>query len=646
MASPFEKPTIEDGKQRQGPAETGTGGAAKPSRLELRQFSKTHSPQERKQAAADIRENRRNYFARRESLHNELERLLEQAEEHRDQAGAVAERIETLRVERENKTAGLLSRLWHRRRLKGLESELAGTQYDAQRLENEYKWTQFLIAEAERSLADKRELAEARRRLAAFYAGQEQAWGRYQEEERIRDVKEVIRRHNQFFVHGLLPYAVPEENSPLHENVDWKTKLKIALALEPALATSTIGRGDGPRQLWSRIGLLINGGRVEAADYTDSASKVHGFGMRIRQIRFIGRPEDIKGQITEALRFKGTIQGRARYNELVVSSPEYAGFYYCTDPFSPNDATSSLYPPLAEIAATCRELGLPLYKLEAGRLYRAEFDEASQELIAREEVPPSKIPDLKLDLPEETRRRLQKEILEDSPFRLYFPELDMVEARAAGVAQYLTLIPRRDRPEAFRDIQRKRKNTEPLLIARYPAVGAVREFLLQSDGEITESRTERHRKEHRFAPPGPPHTRTHSEDQLKGFSGYLSGTYIERLDQRKKIRSHADYLRNIERELEEVVREVEKIEKQNGKTDNQVSFYKRVLARLVFHLHGFAEQAAALGDEKAKEAALAIADRYIPPARRAEILAKRVDEEGRVKLTEEEIARWRNAKSN
>ncbi len=105
------------------------------------------------------------------------------------------------------------------------------------------------------------------------------------------------------------------------------------------------------------------------------------------------------------------------------------------------------------------------------------------------------------------------------------------------------------------------------------------------------------------------------------------------------IKNTANYLFGMEQSIEKLRREREKwTEKsENKKSKQMLASYDSWMGRLAFHLYGFGEQAGEWEDLKTKERALTLARRIFSEDEYRGIVQKRIDEEGRFRITKEDL---------
>src|SRR3989344_786095 len=301
---------------------------------EVRKFSQEQKSEERSQAASEIKAARAEYFEQKRNLTERITSLTEvvaSKTENREEVVKEIAQIEKDIREAEERRFGKVLDFF---KIRSLRKNLGTKQLDLQTLEEEYTRINNVVAELNQLGQDKALFENARAKLAQFYTEQTGAYQEYKEGERVRDVKEISQERDVVFVHGITPEGVPDDNSLLDKNVSWKDKLKILAAFEHTVSTSTIKAGDSPDRMWSPMGFVFKGGRVESAFAGDAGTIAKGIKDRdVRSGR--GSLADMKPQ-EAAERIGDTIRNRRntglqRYNELAVSNPNIAGFYLNLD---------------------------------------------------------------------------------------------------------------------------------------------------------------------------------------------------------------------------------------------------------------------------------------------------------------------------
>ncbi|MBP7786047.1 hypothetical protein KA062_02215 [Patescibacteria group bacterium] len=178
----------------------------------------------------------------------------------------------------------------------------------------------------------------------------------------ITTIKEVMAAEEGIiFVHGIHATFSPKENSLLNEIVSWKEKLDIALNLGPILSVSSIKSGEQASVLFSKMGLVLADGKIEAVYSGDGGTKAKN--LQSRELF----PDRKQSSLSQAVNRTGDKFGwsECRYNEFVIRDPQFAGFFYSTD-MNKDDRSRA---PLSEVMAELEIRGIPLFLLENGSLF-------------------------------------------------------------------------------------------------------------------------------------------------------------------------------------------------------------------------------------------------------------------------------------
>ncbi len=164
----------------------------------------------------------------------------------------------------------IIQKLLHHFQIPKHEKEIRAKSEMRDAFESEYEVMRNRSEELHEAMRDASALDEAKNILKNFYQGQRTA---YEKDRKIRDVGDISKEYEAVFVHGIHPNYIPQANSLLQEWVDWKTKLKILLALAPAISSSTIRKGESGEEHWARMGVVVSGGSVKTADARDAATR-------------------------------------------------------------------------------------------------------------------------------------------------------------------------------------------------------------------------------------------------------------------------------------------------------------------------------------------------------------------------------------
>ena len=444
---------------------------------EIKQFSKDELPQVRQEIANAVKEKRRQYFDRQESLATQTEKLIQEAKDSEVNLGNVINDIESISqqiVERDNNA---FRNFLNRFRISdkegtALKKSLSEKLTTKENFAQHFQQSRDLLEQINIDKNNKAELAEVKQAISDFYQAASEKWNEYLEEQEQAKIATVIARYNVLIVHGIHPNFVPVGNSLLNLDVNWQTKLKIVLALEPSLAASSIRANDSHRNMWARMGLLIRGGKINKAYPQDLATVATT--IKKRYEGGTSMPEKVSEQIKEAI----TKRADGGYNELNIDEYQTAGFYFCID--SLENVTKDDLVDLDEIYQTCQELGLPLYIIKDGLLYESRYhpdlkkealkrkleidsqfksaspsqEQAMRKKIKQEveenyeqyvnsmlgkQIAPQEISNSQFQLDDEQKDIIKQELFIDPPFRCTFSEAEYINAKFSGEGVYVEI---------------------------------------------------------------------------------------------------------------------------------------------------------------------------------------------------------------
>ncbi len=597
-------------------------------RAELSQFGKEFRAPERRQVLKDITEKRGEYFAVQQEVQPRLETVRAELLEKRASLEQVAADLARLQDEIDQKTQKTFSALINFSRIRTLRKEHGVKAQTEESLQAEIAEVEAKIQELQARLEDRTQLDAAQKLLEDWYEALPEEYEKHKEEERVRSVETIMQEKGVVFVHGIHPTFTPVGNSLLEKGVDWKTKLRVVLALEPTLSTSTIKEGDGPDRMWSRVGVVLAGGRVESAFSGDGGTQAKGLFKR-NTTRVDG--DQIRSQIDTA------VQDRlaSGYNELVVSKPRIAGVYLNTDQYQHTEVPDSMRSKdLVEIMKSFPEV--PLYIMKGGVVFEGKFDEATQTLQPGERVSFETLEKNAVVLDEEEKARQEAEIFKEAPFDVPSPERSYFSARSVGQEFYVELSLDKVGALSGEKVSYKRDSkkdwgdvlgvNEIEIVARIPRAGSTVE-IIKAEGYVytrTATREGVHwRNLTRHMQESWNRDRTHIDLQPNFAS----------VDLKRPLHSPEDYIAG----MKEAIHEMRERMAKPGVSASEQEWRAQALIQEAYHLRGFATMAESMGDMEAAAQAKALAEEVVPDEDYQKFLAKRVGENGGYKLTKEDL---------
>ncbi|MBU0660639.1 hypothetical protein KKG22_00495 [Patescibacteria group bacterium] len=579
-------------------------------RPDVRNFSMEHNQEGREQMATELREKRKKYFERKQQIHDAIQELLEQIKQKELNIEQVVEEIEGYGKNISNIESSVIQRFLKFFEIKRIQESLREKEQQREGLLEVYGKMKELLVELYQQRENRHELDEAKERLDEFYHGENERLQEYQEEEKVRNVEEIIRKHNVYFLHGIHPKFVPLYNSMLTREVDWQTKLKILLSLEPSLSTSTTQAGDTHGNIWSRMGVVLNGGRIAAAHHSDAGTQATSLNNRVGLVD----KRDIASDIDSA------ILDRVTYNEFVLERPGVSGFFVCTENIGgeKNDLVD-----FSEIYSGTQKLGMPLFVLEYGEMYEAEYDNESNILIKGKKISPEEMLGITYNISGEERNELVDEILTDSPFKIESPEVSYVDSRSTGNQTYIEIVQPRSGKEViyYQDKQCVgqvcfQQGDSVVLLSEVESPSVLIRYFLQNDKIIREQAYK---------------GRDYVNIDVIGRQEYQQNINVGlySVDLGRKLNTLDDYLDGMRVVLLLLQKEIEE--------DPDNPFREKLLGMYAFHIYGFGEEARKQGDEETAIKAFSFASEFFPQEKYNEIISRRLDDKGRFRITKEEI---------
>jgi len=573
---------------------------------ELRQFSKELLPNQRWDVAQEVKMKRNECFARKEELSEKLENLTKEVQERKAGVDQIIKEIGDIEEMMTQKRGSTISSFLNFFALRKLQKKKESKEFSKDSFEKEYLETKEESEIVRDLLDDKTRIDESRQFLNQFYSGLESKWNKYQEELNIRDIKNIVSDYNVNFIHGIHPNFIPSGNSPLQDWVDWKTKLKILLALEPTISTSTIKQGDSWEKMFARMGVILNSGLVQAASPDDMGSRA----TTLKQRRVIPSSETMKDQIKRAITDTHPEGG---YNELVVENPKVSGLYVCLDDTGniiKKDKVSA-----EEMVNMSKELGMPLYAIQGGIVYETEYDQENKTLLTKNIKSPKDFANEHFKITDSQKEQILNDIFNDSPFKIESPEVQYVDSRGQGRQCYIetNFSEVNKKNKEGLSVDKKRKLAEIPMIGRKITYYIDDEDKLRCQGEYT-------------------HTKEIYGLYMGSKSHYIDIGFTHH-DLGQPITSNEIYLTGMKESINEISKKRKGIIEKKENTE----FYDDWLNMLAFHLYGFGEQAGEMGDKETQQRALELANDIIKEEKYKEVMDKRIDNEGRLKITIEDI---------
>lgn len=646
------------------------------SKSAVREFSKEHGSEARKGVAENISQKRREHFDKKESLEREILELTETIKKHETAIGVVIEEIKILEAELLARKTSTISEILNIFKIREIRAKLGLSSLKKEDLEREVSSLRSNMEKVREQSQDRHELDNAQEMMKTFYVDQKSVMEAYETEREIKDVGHIAEKYDAIFVHAIHPNFTPGENSLIKEGTPWATKLKILLAFEPTISTSTVQAGDNATNIWARVGVVLGGGEVQSAHEGDAGTRAEGLTKRENMYQKQASEQAIEDAVTRST-------SRTGYNELVVANPSIAGLFICVD--NPKDTLhkqDSL--PLEEMQKAAMGVGLPLYAMHKGEIFEIDDTASSADGMSQREtvsfgsdtislgrkIKPQELGQHNQVLDNFRREQLQHEILAESPFEIKKPEKNYIESKNNGAEAYLQLhageknswmqgieeyqqIP----PRKYYDDRWDREgidawdyipNGEPIKkIAQWTDVrgDAISYFLV---GPVLHKKTLTKRV-NKFNPLitqskvediGLASSLSVSSDLKHGYitHGNTATAIGRKLEGNERsmeaIKNDKDYLDGMKNALAALPASYEKTYKNDpiGRT-----YLREQQALLAFHLRGFAEQAQSNNDSQIAAAALELAASAIPRETMDEILSRRVGTNGEFLVTKEDL---------
>lgn len=392
------------------------------------------------------------------------------------------------------------------------------------------------------------------------------------------EVSDIMREEHVYFVHGILNVESPAHGTLLRSDVDFRQKLDIALFLHPNLACSSLSEKDTVDSMWSKMGILLNGGQITGVAAGDNVTRARSLRHRIREGKSMDVPtkEAIIAAI-QKVRLDTDSSIQRGHNEINISNSFIAGFYVSLDP-SHLDFSLGVLPSHPQVYSWVeRELHMPVYVHTGNTFSLGRFNRETYlyEPIPGSTVTPEELADTPSYSPGEEITKAQIDSLKEYPpfveFTRGLKELSCAHSYAFGKDFYMTLKEDETVP--------RNNSSVRLNLGRYNQRGSVWFF---SDNPFN--------------------------DYIEGVAGDI---------ERKKtdIDLYA-----------------------TDKRDYAIPGLTEEIRNLAYHLYGFADQAESLGDTALAERARALAQTAVSEEDARELVKRRIGKDGDIRMTDEDIA--------
>ncbi|MBI2597345.1 hypothetical protein HYW41_04265 [Candidatus Daviesbacteria bacterium] len=396
-------------------------------RQEIREFSKLtpEGRQTRSETALAVlsaRRDTRAADARIAELKSIINSISADSEQRRERIASLQAELDTEREDLAQTEASLVSKIYH---LLGQKSQAVDvrehqvkvtegfTQYHHEEIARNDKQLRESGETLKRFQERKVGLRSAKSLLDDFYTEQAGRFEEYRKDQerrkmisQITDIANVADEYGVYFIHGILPAfaedvmggeAMSQRNPLLKWNAGWRQRTAIVVGLQPDISVSAIKPGDTPVNMWSRMGVIINGGNLVNAHPRDASTVVKGIqeqqSAHHDKTFYEMQPEEVGENIRAAIEGRGPKD----YNEFVVRDPEIAGFYLCLDADDPERIVyrTPINKYIEGIIGYLTENNIPLYIVHNGAVYEGEpiLDSSGKIIIQRvgEPLSPSDI---------------------------------------------------------------------------------------------------------------------------------------------------------------------------------------------------------------------------------------------------------------
>jgi hypothetical protein len=631
-----------------------------PPEPEVRQFSKENHPEERAQKAEEICGLRHSYFERKADLETKLSELQDRKIKSKTELDEASVELAVLSQEfAERKNSLVLSMIDSiTKRQVRLRFGIGDAQQKIMDLQEESVETENAIEEMTAQMGDREFLTKAKATLSEFYSGESAAYGEDQRrKQEIQDdqdcqVENVIRSYDAFIIHAIRPDFTPGTNSPLREGVDWEDKLRLDLAMEPALSASTVREDFSGDTIFGRSGLFIAGGQVQGAYERDAGSTSAG-GQSRSSLEWTGGRH-----IGEQLDLAVTTRSYQEQNELIIDNPKFCGLFLCLDKVQKYDASFQ-----ADFAAPeslhkqAEDLHLPVYLVDSGQVFESTYDPESKIFTKGDQVHPDELIDRKITIAPEDKVNLARSVLTKDIFRreiLNSPDFGCLDAEVNGRAAYIEFVlwmavklMALEAGDKSGTVTEALEKYGPIKEKIQSVLDEAEEIEFRTAGKlrrIAQFRLGRETLEYYVAGSKLYKRRLiegkeeHDPSSISGEPSDVRAATLIFGQPLFRMNGYGDYeanFRNIQSELDQRRSGTEE-PKQSG--DNQSNENSDIVVKATsFFLRGFAQEASEYGDQELSTRALQFADSILPQADFEAVKQKRIGPNGELIVLPEDI---------
>jgi hypothetical protein len=353
---------------------------------ETKNFSKNYGSLARDILAGQLRQMKSEMSKNRSST---VEFLQGEVAEKKNNLQTLEKEYSRLEQKLDQEKNSFISRLFKRTELSKLEQDLQEKKASLEAVKKDAEERYQMLSEVSTLAGAEQDRAEIRKKLDEFYKDQTGIKEQFENEQNVRSVEKISAKEGVFFIHAMPLSGETQRGSSWNNShidgnsVDIKTKLKLVMGLEPALACSTVRRGyENIDKTAKSAGMIIGRGRVlfakESDAYTITEKSI--FTRRSKDATKDYNPLRSDIQQNPDTNIKKAIQhingdGRemSGYNELIVENPECCGFFFDAANYSTSNEIT--IDKINELQRLAEEFQVPLYMWKDGKMQEFEgFD--------------------------------------------------------------------------------------------------------------------------------------------------------------------------------------------------------------------------------------------------------------------------------
>lgn len=193
--------------------------------------------------ADELRIRRREYFDAKWTTQERIEKIRKEIESSSQTLAEVTENLDRISDDIEARKTSKISQIANFFNIRNLESQLGIAARQKAEIETDLEEREKELDQLDSIRSDQSALFAARSEIRRYYDNLGEQYKQFEAEQRGRDVGSMMREHDAYFFHGIAQkHRVSEVNGIISDSIPLTDRLKLLLALEPTISTSTVKR--------------------------------------------------------------------------------------------------------------------------------------------------------------------------------------------------------------------------------------------------------------------------------------------------------------------------------------------------------------------------------------------------------------------